>query len=183
MDAFHVSSAIRIILTNAFSNISGARNNFYCDKIIQLGIFIYIQTSRKFYNFFCTNFHFPSCSTIFRHMNEYQAKLLEGRLYAKELAIFLEKKSFPKIVCISEDATKIVPSVEYDASQNIMLGFVAPFDENGLVSHNNYEAKSACQIALHFQAETPKSSYVSVILARSYHPCKFLFPIYINVKI
>lgn len=73
----------------------------------------------------------PSPSTVKRNIR-CSKNIQEGIFNFYELKQFLLKRKLPLKVWLSEDATGITGRVEYSPSDNINIGFVLPFENNGL---------------------------------------------------
>lgn len=79
----------------------------------------------------------------------------------------LSNNNLPSAVHISEDATRIVGRVEYDAKTNQIIGFVLPIKaNNGLPIPFSYPAKSSEDIIAHFSGRNRISSFVNVLMAQ-----------------
>jgi hypothetical protein len=170
MNTLNISEILKMCVFNALKNPSSLRSNRYSTEILKLATYIYIQTGKKFYDFFSSNFCFPSYKTILNHLDEFQARLKEGTIYTHHLLKYLEANSLPKCVAVSEDGTKITEIIEYDAKLNILLGFVANFDQHGMVPFDSFKARSALEIANHFKRGTPLASNVQIVLAKPIVP-------------
>lgn len=94
-----------------------------------------------------------------------------GFLYLPECKIYLVDKKLPLIVAISEDATRIITKVEYDSHSNQLIGFVAPYDDNGLPKKLMFPARSAREI-VHFFNNQNKACNCIVIMAQPIVPGK-----------
>jgi hypothetical protein len=95
-----------------------------------------------------------------------------GFLYLQECKSYLQERELPLVVAISEDATRTITKVEYDARSNQLIGFVAPYDHQGLPKQLNFPAKSAQQIVHHFQ-HCRKACNCIVIMAQPIVPGNF----------
>jgi uncharacterized protein (UPF0333 family) len=170
MDELRIPEIIKLCVLNAIKNPSNSTSNRYSNEIMKLAAYVYIQSGKKFYEFFCANFRFPSYKSVLNHLDDFQSKLQEGNIYSQQLLRYLEANNLPKCVAISEDGTKITEIIEYDAKNNILMGFVAPFNQHGMVAFNNYKARSAYEIGSHFERKTPLATNVQVVLAKPIVP-------------
>lgn len=82
----------------------------------------------------------------------------------KGLSTFLEQRSLPKIVWISEDGTRITGKIEYDSNTNKIMGFVLPL-QDGVPNNDAYVATSAEAIESYFQTGE-KADYAYCIMAQ-----------------
>jgi hypothetical protein len=92
----------------------------------------------------------------------------------KECKEYLEDRNLPLVVAISEDATRVVTKIEFDSRFNQLVGFVAPYDDNGLPQTLIFPAKSAKQIYHHF-TNYRKACNCIIIMAQPIVPGKPIF--------
>lgn len=74
---------------------------------------------------------------------------MEGEVRANALHKYLTKINSPLCVWLSEDASGIVPKIEYDPSTNQLIGFVQPMDDNGMPVAFTFLARTAEEIEGH----------------------------------
>lgn len=77
----------------------------------------------------------------------------------------------PKIVALSEDATRITGRVQYNSRSNDIIGFPLPIDESGLPMQGIYKARCASVIEGFFydiesKQERQPAQYVNVVMAQ-----------------
>lgn len=114
----------------------------------------------------------PSLPTLNRFIrnqsiNHYHHHISEGVVRSDELLQHLNDRKLPLIVSLSEDATRSVCRVQYDASTNQIDGFVLPTNSRtGLPIPFAYGARNASDIIEPFQRNTTISSFVNVIMAQ-----------------
>lgn len=94
---------------------------------------------------------------------------MEGSIRAKELNSYLEKFKLPKVVWLSEDATGILPKIEYDSASSQLVGQVLPVDqETGNPVSKTYMARSYEEINEHVtNASATKSTLAYIIVAQA----------------
>lgn len=107
----------------------------------------------------------PSVSSTNRFIRKSHRGIIEGQLRCDELLTYLEERGLPLIVSLSEDSTRIINRVQYDASTNQLIGFVLPKNENGVSNPFSYKARSASEIIGHYSRNNPISSFVTTIMA------------------
>lgn len=90
----------------------------------------------------------------------------EGEFRFAELKTYLQERSLPMAVWISEDGTRITCRVQYNSRFNQVVGFVLPFDDNGLPIVGTFAATSSEKIREYFQSGRI-ANYVYVIIAQS----------------
>lgn len=124
----------------------------------------------------------PSLSSTNRYVQKMNCRVNEGILRCNELNLFLEYRNWPKIVSLSEDATRIVGRVQYDRKTNQVLGFVQPIAaRNGMPIPFSFPARNAHEIMQYFDGTKSESQLVNVIMAQpigleaSYGFCLMLF--------
>lgn len=109
----------------------------------------------------------PSLSSVNRHIASSSCHIIEGILRSDELLIYLNERSLPHAVALSEDATRIVGRVQYDAKTNQIIGFTLPLSEtNGMPIPFNYPARNATEILKHFSVDNSTSTYLNVVMAQ-----------------
>lgn len=108
----------------------------------------------------------PSLSTTNRYITKTNGQIIEGQLRVVELSRYLERRHLARIVVISEDATRINNTVQYDAKNNEILGFVLPTDKNGMPIPHSYPATNFDEICGHFSKKRSYAQYVNVIMAQ-----------------
>lgn len=110
----------------------------------------------------------PSISAVNKHISKEKAELVEGVLRANELLKYLNERNLPKIVSLSEDATRIVGRVQYSRKTNQIVGFVPPLDRvTGMPITSHFPAKSAAHIEqICLNKKNEKASYAIVLMAQ-----------------
>jgi len=84
----------------------------------------------------------PSPSTIRKEMSKSYSNIVEGEFRFDKLSAHLDAHKCPRIVSISEDATRIIRRIEYDEDSNKLVGFVLPVDSNFLPVTDSFLATS-----------------------------------------
>lgn len=113
----------------------------------------------------------PSLRSVDRYISQVQSHISEGVLRSNELLKYLNDLQLPKIVALSEDATRITGRIQYDPKTNQLIGFVLPLGQNGMPIHDTNKAISASEIEKCFfntktGKEKKRSSYFNVIMAQ-----------------
>lgn len=114
----------------------------------------------------------PNIRSVDRYISETKSNYMEGVLRSEELLKYLNDHNVPKVVSLSEDATKITNRIQYDLATNQLIGFVLPLDkETGMPMPRSYLARSAAEIEEHFYDiqtgnENTTASYVNVVMAQ-----------------
>lgn len=75
-------------------------------------------------------------------MRKSYSKLTEGEFKFDKLSARLDAHKSSQIISISEDATRIICRIEYDANGDKLVGFVLPVDENFLPITDSFHATS-----------------------------------------
>lgn len=70
--------------------------------------------------------------SVVRCINNNKSQVIEGELRCRELCEFLEKHKADKSVWLAEDATAIVPKIQYDPTTNQLVGILLPMNAKGL---------------------------------------------------
>lgn len=88
----------------------------------------------------------PSVSSVGRYISQKKSKVVEGVLRTDELLEYLNDLKLPKIVVLSEDATRITNRIQYDPETNQLVGFVLPLGTNGMPIADYNKARSAADM-------------------------------------
>lgn len=88
----------------------------------------------------------PSLSVIDGYILRKKSYYIEGEIRANELLQYLVDLKLPKIVALSEDATRITGRVQYNSRSNDIIGFPLPIDKSGLPMPGIYMARCASVI-------------------------------------
>lgn len=109
----------------------------------------------------------PSLSSTNRYIRQMNSPIIEGILRCNELQLFLEQRQLPKIVSISEDATRIIGRVQYDRKTNQVIGFVQPINRtNGMPVPFSFPARDVNEIMQYFDGTHKESTFLNVIMAQ-----------------
>ena len=107
---------------------------------------------------------FPSLSTVEREANRRYSPQAEGEFTFDKLLAHLEGYNAEKIVSISEDATRVISHVEYDSSNNKIVGFVLPLDCNSLPIKTSFYATSFAETENMFlNSKKASSAYIYLV--------------------
>lgn len=109
----------------------------------------------------------PSLPSTNRYIKSANCHVIEGILRSEELLLFLKERNLPLVVSLSEDATRIIGHVQYDATTNQLVGFTLPLNaSNGMPISYSFPARSAEEIYDHFSRENSISNFLNVIMAQ-----------------
>lgn len=108
----------------------------------------------------------PSLSSTNRYISKKHSKLVEGQLRITELSQYLKQRNLPRIVSLSEDATRINGTIQFDSISNEILGFVPPLNKFGMPKPHSYPARSFEEIYEYFCCELPHAHNVNVVMAQ-----------------
>lgn len=114
-------------------------------------------------------FCIPSTKSIYKYIrqNIRSVGIEEGVLRSSQLFDYLSENGLPLVVSLSEDQTRITNRVQFDSKTNQLLGFVLPYDNNGMPKPRTFLARSAKEIEEHFLINSHNvSSYVNVVMAQ-----------------
>lgn len=113
--------------------------------------------------------YLPSPSTLNRLISQ-ETSVREGELNILGILKHFEGKKLPKVIWLSEDQTKLVERVRYNATHNTLEGLVSPLDKNGMpvlgfnVVETAHDLKK--QLCTH-----PVSSQVNLVMAQPLIDC------------
>lgn len=109
----------------------------------------------------------PSLSSTNRYIKSANCHITEGILRTEELLIYLKERNLPLTVAISEDATRIIGRVQYDAASNQLVGFTLPLSRsNGMPIPYSFPARSAQEMYNHFTGDISVSNLLNVVMAQ-----------------
>lgn len=92
--------------------------------------------------------------------------ITEGILRSEELRYYLDERNLPKVVSISEDATRIVGRIQYNSRTNQIVGFTLPINkQTGMPIPFSFPAKNVAEIIKHF-TNGNVSGFLNVIMAQ-----------------
>lgn len=99
------------------------------------------------------------------YINQYKVKIIEGELRCKELDKYLRSINAAKCVWLSEDASGIVPKIEFDPETNQMVGITLPLHSHtGFPIPLTFNARDEQEIRENITRE--KSTLVYIIMAQ-----------------
>lgn len=158
---------LKILMDASIKNTSRRPNkNTYDEVLKQFSVYIFYIGGRLLYETLHANMKntLPSVSTLARYVSNNGSRPLEGFLRFEELNQFLEERCLPKIIWISEDATRINGRLEYDSKTNTIVGLTLPLKQ-GLPVTDTYKATSANAIHAHYLNKN-KAKYAYIIMAQ-----------------
>ena len=98
-------------------------------------------------------------------MRKSYSNLTEGEFRFDKLSAHLDAYKSPRIISISEDATRIICRIEYDANSDKLVGFVLPVDDNFLPITESFYAASFEEIEQMF-INQHKATYAYIYMAQ-----------------
>lgn len=142
---------LNLLVKTAKENQKTKQNGYrYDDVIKKFSSYIFMLSGRLCYETLSKNIGLPSPSSISRYLKTNGPVVVEGVLRCEELKKYLVDNNLPLFVWLSEDATRINGRIQYDSNTNQLIGFVLPFDSNGMPISSVYMARSASEIEKHF---------------------------------
>jgi hypothetical protein len=150
----------------------GNQGNKYSEKLKNFATLLYSKAGKKAYKFLEMNATLPSVSLCLQNIHENYGEMVVGKIYGESLKNFLERNNLPKIVSISEDATRVKAYLRYDPRLKELIGVVIPHDENGLPNHKTLRIKTPAD-AVNLVKKYQRAKFVEVIMAKAL--CEGLF--------
>lgn len=150
----------------------GNQGNKFNRKFKHFCTYLYTKAGRKAYKSLELNASVPSISTCLQNIQENYGGVTIGKIYAKELKSFIERNNLPKIICVSEDATRIKAKVQYDPKTSEIIGVVLPNLSNGLPNHEVVKIKTP-ENAMYIAKNFPRANFVEIIMAKPLCDGKF----------
>lgn len=157
------------------SNIQSEKQAYrYTEDVKQYSAYMRIIGGRLSYETFQANAvsSVPNIRSVDRYISKIKSNTMEGVLRTEALLQYLNDHNVPKIVSLSEDATKITNRIQYDFPNNQLTGFVLPLNnESGMPLTGCYLARTAAEMERHFYdietgIENSTASYVNVVMAQ-----------------
>ena len=111
----------------------------------------------------------PSLSTVRREIHKSFNVIAEGCFQFDQLLDHLNAYSAAKVICVSEDATRVVSRIEYDPNTDRLVGFVLPVDKDYIPMPNVFLATSFERIEEIFMTES-KAMYAYLYMAQALKP-------------
>lgn len=109
----------------------------------------------------------PSISSTNRYIRKLNTNIVEGALRTNELLKYLEDRGLPLIIALSEDATRLTGTVQYDVRTNQIMGFSLPIDPvSGMPIPYTFQARNSDEIIGHFGGENMVGNFVNVVMAQ-----------------
>lgn len=143
------------------------------DNLKNFCVYDRIIGGRLHYQTFKANaFHsVPGLRAVDRRIAREKSTALEGEIRSKELFQYLKDLNLPLLVTLSEDATRIIGRPQYNQSNNQIVGFVLPYDENGIPKQGYFQGRSAAEIEsvfydLHTRKQKNIANNVIVVMAQ-----------------
>ena len=164
------------LLQNAHNNCSHLPHSRRHSEVIKkFSLSLLLRTGSTGYQLLHKNMPeaLPSLSTVQREAAKQFNPLSEGEFAFDQLSAYLESYNAPRIVSISEDATRVITRIEYDSNSNKLVGFVLPLDTEYLPIGGSFLATSFDGIEQMFSSASKASSayiYVAQPLSPSTPP-------------
>lgn len=142
------------------SQAQGKEGYRYKEPLKLFAAYICMIGGRALYQTLSANLPLPSISSIHRFIGISVNHIKEGVCRVNELKKFLENRNLPKYVWLSEDATGMVPKIQYDSRSNQLTGFVQSLDtESSMPVPDSFPAITIKGMEEHFK-NNKVSSYL-----------------------
>lgn len=138
----------------------------YDARLKQFATYLYVIGGKLTYETLAANLSLPSVATVKKEIQSSNGPIIEGRVRAAELRVFLTKRKLHSKVWLSEDATRIVNKIQYDPTTDQIVGLVLPMDHSGMPISFSFLAENVQkmqQSLLNF----PKAENVYTVMSRS----------------
>lgn len=119
------------------------------------------------YEILCANLQasLPSITTTKTMLDKETQDFKVGVIRTRNLKAWLTNREYSFRVCISEDQTKIVESIQYNSRDNNLDGLSIPLGCNGLPMENPFPAKDALDIKASIEKGNI-AAYVNVLMVQ-----------------
>lgn len=142
----------------------------YDDSLMKMSCILYLLGGKMLYELLYANLEssLPSLTSVRRLLDDETELFKAGVLRTQECKLWLTKRELGFRVCIAEDQTKIVESVQYNSKENVLDGFSLPLGCNGFPLANPYSAKNALEIKRSIDTGEI-AAYVNVFMVQPQH--------------
>lgn len=110
----------------------------------------------------------PSISTISTEIRMHLQLVREGEFRFQALKEYLQERSIPNIIRVSEDATRITGRIQYDQQYDQVSGFTPPLSSDGVPIVGSFPAETSEMIEKYFSS-SKIGNYAYVIMAQPLH--------------
>lgn len=166
----HTHAVLNRLIDLANQNVERKKEGYrFDDEIKAFASYIRLVGGRYTYETLQKNLELclPSVSSTDRFIRKMKNAMVEGVVRFDDLAKYLKERNLPPFVALSEDATRITGTVQYDVKTNQLVGFVLPLnEENGMPIPYTFPARTGEEILEHFRGEPPIGNFVNVIMAQ-----------------
>lgn len=162
---------LQSLIKSANNNASRApTRRRYEYSLKKLGCILYLLAGRMAYEILCANLEsaLPSVATVRKLLDDETQLFKAGVLRTQELKQWLIERNLELRVCVAEDQTKIVESIQYNSKENVLDGLSLPLGCNGFPLENPYSAKNAFEIKKAIDTGEV-AAYVNVFMVQPQH--------------
>lgn len=148
-NACQTSVFLKALMKASSKNLCKApKGRRYDYQIKKFACVLYLVSGKMGYEILYANLQssLPSISTIKQLLDKETENFRTGTIRVLELKGWLLKRGFELRVCVAEDQTKILESVQYNPRFNCLDGFSLPLGSNGFPISNPFSAKNASSI-------------------------------------
>lgn len=140
-----LSALMKAASDNKYKVSKGRR---YEESLKRFACVLYLLSGKMAYEILYSNLQsaLPSLTTVKKLLDEETRSFKTGIIRIQELKQWLNNRGLERKVCVSEDQTKIVQSIQYNSKENCLDGFSLPLGCNGFPKENPYTAKNANDI-------------------------------------
>ncbi len=137
------------------------------EVIKKFAVALYILCGSMAYDFIYYNLPqaLPSLRTVQSTVQSKYKHIHEGSFRFNDLADYLTAHNLPRLVTISEDATRIMKRIEYNPATNSCVGFTLVTNSKGFFETNMFEASSFERIEAMFKTHTI-ANYAYMVMAQ-----------------
>lgn len=158
---------LKILLSNAHQNSDRRPGGYrYDPDIRKFAMYLRMIMGSLAYQTLQANLEgaIPSLPSINRYIQSSHYHITEGVLRTDELRNYLNERSLPNVVCLSEDATRVVGRVQYDSRTNQIVGFTLPIhSKSGIPIPFKFPARTATEMLNHFKTGSVSTNLIVVM--------------------
>lgn len=159
-----LKALLRAADANQGKEVKGRR---YEDTLKRFSCFLYLICGKMAYEILYANFQasLPSLTTIKTMLDKESQDFKMGVIRTQKLKQWLLARDYPLEVCVAEDQTKIVESIQYNSKGNYLDGLSIPLGCNGFPIENPFTAKNALDIKLNIEKGSI-APYINVLMVQ-----------------
>jgi hypothetical protein len=162
----HLPLFLKLMNDVSLTYEKSSKTNQYPDNFKKFCTYLYVKMGKQAYKTLQLNSTMPSITTVKNEIISNYKGLKLGKIYGMELRAFLDRNSLPLSVCVCEDATRVMSSMQFDSKSGELLGLVLDYSSRtGLPNHLDQVVKTPEDI-FRLVKNQQRAKFIEVIMAR-----------------